>query len=210
MKVMRDYAFKTESLNRSLDSSLDMASIEEVKAYCRELSPPDVERAVKFNEVARDESIISYGMFLEQNKLPRQVFIQGYNAMYASAALFLAKKYKVKVDEHIGSTHKKMREVLDFYARDSKHHQRLMALYEVAIEKFQILNQQYNNEKHFAKSVVNDLMTEGFYQGKKVTYYAELTPGRKDPLKLDMADAKKFIQEIVDPFLFIMGELTNA
>ncbi len=207
---MRNYALKTESLNISLDYTSIMVSVEEVKAYCRELSPPDKERAVKFNEIARDESIISYGMFLEQNKLPRQVFIQGYNAMYAAAALFLAKKYKVKVDEYTGGTHKRMREVLDFYTRDSEHHQRLMALYEIAIEKFQILNQQYNNEKHFASRVVKDLMTEGYYQGKKVTYYDELTPGRKDPLKLDMADAKKFIQEIVDPFLFIIGDLTNA
>ena len=145
---MRNYALKTKSLNISLDYSLVMASVEEVKAYCRELSPPDAERAVKFNEVARDESIISYGMFLEQNKLPRQVFIQGYNAMYAAAALFLAKKYKVKVDEYIGGTHKKMREVLDFYTRDSKYHQRLMGLYEIAIEKFQILSQQYRNFKY--------------------------------------------------------------
>jgi len=207
---MRNYALKTKSLNISLDYSLVMASVEEVKAYCRELSPPDAERAVKFNEVARDESIISYGMFLEQNKLPRQVFIQGYNAMYAAAALFLAKKYKVKVDEYIGGTHKKMREVLDFYTRDSKYHQRLMGLYEIAIEKFQILNQQYNNEKHFASRVVNDLMAEGYYQGKKVTYYGELTPGRKDPLLLDISDAKKFIKDIVEPFLFIIGDLTNA
>ncbi|MBI4440111.1 hypothetical protein HY638_04015 [Candidatus Woesearchaeota archaeon] len=187
-----------------------MASMDEVKAYCKELSPPDVERAVKFNEVARDESIISYGMFLEQNKLPRQVFIQGYNAMYAAAALFLAKKYKVKVDEHMGSTHKRMREVLDFYTSDSEHHQKLIALYEKAIEKFQILNQQYNSEKHFASKVVSDLMSEGFYQGKKVTYYAEIPPGRKDPLTLDIPDAKKFIRDIVEPFLFIIGELTNA
>lgn len=207
---MRNYTLKTESLNISSDYTLIMVSVEEVKAYCRELSPPDVERAVKFNEVARDESIISYGMFLEQNKLPRQVFIQGYNAMYAAAALFLAKQYKVKIDEHIGSTHKRMREVLDFYTHDSIHNQRLIELYEMAIEKFQILNQQYNNEKHFARSVVNDLMDKGYYQGKRVTYYDELTPGRKDPLNLDMTDAKKFIQEIVDPFLFIIGDLTNA
>lgn len=187
-----------------------MAEIDEIKVCCRELSPPDVERAIKFNEVSRDEAIISYKMFLEQNKVPRQVFIQGYNAMYAAVALFLAKKYKIKVDEHIGGTHKRMREVLDFYTRDSKHHAKLIALYEIATEKFQILSEQYHNESHFAGRVIKDLMTEGYYQGKKVTYYEELTPGRKDPLKLDISDAKKFIQDVVDPFLFLIGELTNA
>ena len=53
-------------------------------------------------------------------------------------------------------------------------------------------------------------MAEGYYQGKKVTYYGELTPGRKDPLLLDISDAKKFIKDIVEPFLFIIGDLTNA
>ncbi len=187
-----------------------MVPAEEIKYYCRELSPPDVERAVKFNETARDEAIIAYSMFLEQNKLPRQVFINGYNAMYAAAALFLAKKYKVKVDEHIGGTHKNMREVLDFYTRESKNHHKLIELYEKAIEKFQILNQQYSNENHFARKVVSDLMSEGYHQGKKVAYYNEPTSGRKDPLDLNVSDAKKFIQDIVDPFLFLIGELTNA
>lgn len=186
-----------------------MAGIDLIKSYCRDLSPPDVERAIKFNEVAMDEAIISYKMFLEQNKLPRQVFIQGYSAMYAAAALFLAKKYKTKVDEHLGGSHKRMREVLDFYTRNSEHHPKLMALYEVAIEKFQALSQQYSNERHFAGKVVKDLISEGYYQGKKVTYYDELSPGRKDPLLLDISDAKNFIKNIVGPFLFIMGELTN-
>lgn len=186
-----------------------MLSAEEIKSYCRELPPPDVERAVKFNEIARDEATIAYSMFLEQNKLPRQIFINGYNAMYAAAALFLAKKYKVKVDEHIGGTHKNMRQVLDFYTRESKNHQKLIELYEKAIEKFQILSQQYSNEKHFASKVISDLISEGYHQGKKVNYYNEPTPGRKDPLNLNISDAKKFIQDIVDPFLFLIGELTN-
>lgn len=187
-----------------------MAELDEIKIYCIDLSPPDVERAIKFNEVSQDEAIISYKMFLEQNKVPRQVFIQGYNAMYAAAALFLAKKYKIKVDEHLGGVHKRMREVLDFYTQDSKHHQKLIELYEIAIEKFQILSQMYVNKKHFARKVVNDLMKERYYQGKKVTYYDEVNPDRKDPLTLDISDAKKFIHDIVDPFLFIIGELTNA
>ena len=186
-----------------------MAEINEIQSYCRELSPPDVERAIKFNEVARDEAIISYKMFLEQNKLPRQIFIHGYNAMYGAAALFLAKKYKTKIDEHLGGTHKKMRSVLDFYTRDSEHNRKLIALYEVAIEKFQILSQQYHSETHFANRVVKDLISEGYHQGKKVSYYSDAVPGRKDPLQLDISDAKKFIQEITGPFLFIIGELTN-
>lgn len=187
-----------------------MATLDEIKMYCRELSPPDVGRAIRFNEISRDESIIAYKMFLEQDKLPRQVFIQGYNAMYAAAALFLAKKHKTKIDEHLGGTHKRMREVLDFYTRDSKHHQKLIELYETAIMRFQVLSQQYQNERHFAGRVVKDLIDEGFHQGKKVTYYSELTPGRKDPLLLNAADAKKFIKDVIEPFLFIMGELTNA
>ncbi len=186
-----------------------MVGIELIKSYCRDLSPPDVERAINFNEVSRDEAIITYKMFLEQNKLPRQVFIQGYNAMYAAAALFLVKKYKTKLDEFQGSTHKRMREVLDFYTRDSIHNPKLIALYEVAIGKFQILSQQYNNENHFAGKVVKDLISEGYYQGKKITYYDDSPSSRKDPLTLEMSDARDFIKNIVDPFLFIMGELTN-
>lgn len=185
-----------------------MGIIDEVKMYCRDISLPDMERAIKFNEVSRDESIISYKMFIEQEKLPRQIFINGYNAMYAAACLFLAKKYKVKLDEHLGGTHKKMREVLDFYTRDSHHHQRLIGLYEIAIEKFQVLNEQYNSNKHFASKIVKDLMSEGYYQGKKVTYYSDINPSRKDPLLLEIPDARKFIDEIVEPFLFIMGELS--
>ncbi len=187
-----------------------MATLEEVKAYCRDLSPPDVERAIKFNETSRDEAIVAYRVFMEQDKLPRQIFIQGYNAMFYTAALFLSKKYKTKIDAHIGGTHKNMRIVLDFYTRDSKHNPQLMALYEVAIEKFQILSEQYSNRTHFANKVVKDLMNEGFYKGKKVSYYNIDIGGRKDPLQLDMSDAKNFIEEIVKPFLFIIGELINA
>lgn len=186
-----------------------METKEDIEHYCKSLSPPDAERAIKFNEVAKDESIIAYSMFLEQNKLPRLVFIQGYNAMYAAASLFLAKKYKIKLDEVRGSTHKNMRGALDFYTRDSKHHAKLISLYETAIEKFQILSYQYHSDKHFAGKVIKDLVNEGFYQGKKVAYYSEPVPGRKDPLQLNIPDAKKFIQEIVEPFLYIIGELTN-
>ncbi len=181
----------------------------EIEQYCRELSPPDVDRAIKFNEVSRDEAIISYELFLGQNKVPRQIFIQGYNAMYAASALFLAKKYKIKLDEHLGSTHKNMRLILEFYTRDSEHHSKLIGLYEIAIEKFQKLSQQYSNENHFAKRVVKDLMEDGYHKGKKVTYYTDLVPGRKDPLLLDASDAKEFIQDVVKPFLFIIGELTK-
>lgn len=186
-----------------------METKEDMEYYCKDLSPPDVERAIKFNEVAGDESVIAYSMFLKQNKLPRQVFIQGYNAMYAAASLFLAKKHKIKLDEVRGSTHKNMRIVLEFYTRESKHHAKLISLYETAIEKFQILSYQYHSDKHFAGKVIKDLMDEGFYQGKKITYYSEPVPGRKDPLQLKIPDAKKFIKEIVEPFLYIIGELTN-
>ena len=185
--------------------------VDEYKAkVCVELSPPDVERAVKFNEVARDEAIISYKMFLGQNKLPRQVFLRGYDAIYAAAALFLSKRFKVKVDEHIGSTHMNMRLALDFYTQGTKEHQKLLDLYEKAIEKFQVLSEQYLTNAHFANKVVKDLISEGYHQGKKVNYYHEAEPQRKDPLMLDITDANKFINEIVEPFLFIIGELTNA
>ena len=186
-----------------------MITKEEVKLYCRDLPPGDVERAIKFNEVARDEAIYTYKMFLEQKKLPRKIFIEGYNAMYAAAALFLAKKYKIKLDELRGSTHKNMRLVLDFYTSDSKNHQQLMDLYGEAIEKFQTLSQQYRTEAHFADKIVKDLMDEGFYQGKKINYYAELDNVRKDTLQLTVQEAEKFIKEIVKLFLFIIGELTN-
>ena len=71
-----------------------MTAIDEIKMYCRDLSPTDLERAVRFNEISRDEAIITYKMFLEQNKIPRKIFIEGYSAMYAASALFLAKKHK--------------------------------------------------------------------------------------------------------------------
>ena len=187
-----------------------MATIEIVKALCSDLSSSDVERAIKFNEISRDEAIVSYKMFIKQDKLPRQIFIHGYNAMYSASALFLAKKYKTKIYGHIGGTHKNMRIVLDYYTRDSKHNPQLIALYEIAIDKFQILNQQYNNGNHFANKVVKDLMDEGFHKGKKVTYYDNVVVGRKDPLQLDMSDAKKFIEDVIKPFLYIIGELTNA
>lgn len=186
-----------------------MVNVDEIKMYCRDLSPTDVERAVKFNEISRDEAIVTYKMFLEQNKLPRKIFIEGYNAMYAASALFLAKKFKVKLDEVLGGTHKNMRAVLDFYTRDSEHNPKLIELYEIAIEKFNSLSQKYMNEEHFAERVVKDLISEGFYQGKKVTYYSDSVPGRKDPLTLTLDDAKKFVDEIVSPFLFIMEKLTN-
>jgi len=186
-----------------------MTAIDEIKMYCRDLSPTDLERAVRFNEISRDEAIITYKMFLEQNKIPRKIFIEGYSAMYAASALFLAKKHKVKLDEVLGGTHKNMRVVLDFYTRDSVHHQKLIELYEIAVEKFHSLSEKYRNEEHFADRVVKDLINEGFYQGKKITYYSEPVPGRKDPLELTIDDAKKFVSEIVDPFLFIMEELSH-
>lgn len=184
-------------------------TLNEIRMYCRDLSPKDAERAVKFNEISRDETIISYKMFLAQNKLPRKIFIEGYNAMYASAALFLAKKYRLRLDEVLGGTHKNMRIVLEFYTRDSEHQQKLLDLYETALERFIFLSQKYRNEEHFADRVVKDLINEGFYQGKKVTYYSDPVPGRKDPLELTIEEAKIFIGEIVEPFLFIMEELTN-
>jgi|GEM_PF-6617926 hypothetical protein len=184
-----------------------MTTIEEIRAYTRELSPEDARRAVRFNEVSRDEAILTYKMFFEQNRLPRKVFIEGYDAMYAAAALFLAKKHRVKLDDVRGGTHRNMRAVLDFYTHDSKHHARLLRLYEIAVERFNSLSQKYFNESHFARKVVKDLIDEGYHQGKKATYYSE-TP-RKDPLSLTMADAKKFIKEIAEPFLFIMEDLTN-
>ncbi|MCK4589910.1 MAG: hypothetical protein KAT77_05680 [Nanoarchaeota archaeon] len=187
-----------------------MTTIEEIKNFCKDLSPPDVDRAIDFNELARDESIIAYEMFLEQKKVPRQIFIQGYNAMYAAAALFLVKKYKIKLDETFGSTHKNMRTVLDFYTQGSEHHTKLIELYEAAVDKFQFLLYQYNDKSHFARKVVKDLIDEGFYQGKKITYYSDVAPGRKDPLQLTPDDAKTFIEKIVEPFLFILEELTNA
>lgn len=186
-----------------------MTPINEVKMYCRDLSPNDAERAVKFNEISKDEAIITYKMFLEQKKLPRKIFIEGYNAMYAVSALFLAKKYKVKLDEVLGGTHKNMRVVLDFYTRDSEHNQKLISLYEEAIERFISLSKKYRNEEHFAERVVNDLINEGFYQGKKVTYYSDSVPGRKDPLELTMDDAQKFLDKVVEPFLFIMEKLST-
>ena len=129
--------------------------------------------------------------------------------MYAVAALFLAKKYNLKLDEVLGGTHKNMRAVLDFYTRDSEHNQKLIQLYEIAIEKFNSLSQKYRNEEHFAERVVKDLINEGFYLGKKITYYSDAVPGRKDPLELTIDDAKKFIEDIVEPFLFIMEKLSN-
>lgn len=186
-----------------------MTTFDEIKFYCRILSPTDAERAVKFNEASMDEAIITYKMFLEQSKLPRKIFIEGYDAMYAAASLFLAKKYKMKLDEALGGTHKNMRTVLDFYTRDSPHNKRLIQLYEIAVEKFSSLSQKYRNEEHFSKRVVKDLINEGYYQGKKTTYYSEVVSGRKDPLALTVVDAAKFIKEIVEPFLFIMGELSN-
>lgn len=186
-----------------------MITFNEIKMYCKDLSPTDVVRAIKFNEVSRDEAIVTYKMFLEQNKLPRKIFIEGYNAMYAASALFLAQKYKIKLDEVLGGIHKNMRAVLDFYTRDSEHNPKLIELYEIAIELFNSLSQKYRNEEHFAGKVVKDLITEGFYQGKKVTYYSDSVPGRKDPLTLTVDDAKKFVDEIVEPFLFIIEKLTN-
>lgn len=186
-----------------------MTLLPEIRMYCRDLSPTDAARAIKFNEISKDEAIITYKMFLEQSKLPRKIFIEGYNAMYAVSSLFLAKKYKIKLDEVLGGTHKNMRVVLDFYTRDSEHHQTLIQLYEIAIEKFNSLSQKYRNEEHFAERVVKDLINEGFYQGKKVTYYSEAVPGRKDPLDLTLDDAKKFVDEVVEPFLFIMEKLSH-
>jgi len=186
-----------------------MINKEDIEFYCKDLSPPDVERAVKFNEVSKNEHVIAYQLFIEQKRLPRQIFINGYNAMYAAAALFLAKKYKLKLDEVRGSTHKNMRLVLDFFTRDSKHHTKLISLYEAAIEKFQNLSYQYHTDKRFAERVMKDLMDEGYYQGKKVSYYSEQTLGRPDPLQLTISDAKKFIKEIVEPFLYLIEELTK-
>ncbi len=185
-----------------------MTTIEEIKGYCRELSPPDAERAVKFNVRAKEEDIISYNLFIERKELPRQVFIHGYQAMFNAAALFLAKKYRIKIDDTIGGVHRNMRVVLDFYTRESEHNARLIELYETAIEKFKKLSQQYMTESHFAKKVVKDLMYEGYNRGKKSTYYSEANVER-DPLKLSMDDAKNFVKEVVDPFLFIMDELTT-
>ena len=102
-----------------------------------------------------------------------------------------------------------MRIVLEYYTRDSKNHPKLIQLYENAIEKFRILSQQYASEKHFAKKVVKDLIDEGYHQGKKITYYNEHKPDRKDPLELDISDANKFIKDVVEPFLDIIGELTD-
>ena len=186
-----------------------MAPLNEIKMYCRDLSPADTQRAVKFNEMSKDEAIVTYKIFLEQKKLPRKIFIEGYNAIYAASALFLAKKYKVKLDEVLGGTHKNMRIVLDFYTRDSEHHEKLIKLYEIAIEKFISLSKKYRNEEHFAEKVVKDLIDEGFYQGKKVTYYSDTVPGRKDPLELTLNDAETFLDEIVEPFLFIMEKLSH-
>lgn len=186
-----------------------MINADEIRDYVKDLSPSDVERAIKYSETSMDDAIIAYMLFLEQKKIPRQIFIQGYNAMYAAASLFLAKRYKVKLAEEKGGTHKNMRLVLEFYARDSKHYAKLIQLYETALEMFKFLNEQYRDERHFAKKVVTDLMEEGYYQGKKITYYHEKVLGRKDPLELTVSDARKFIDEIVKPFLFIMKELTN-
>jgi len=186
-----------------------MITLDDIKHLVKDLPPSEVERAVKFNKMAKDEAIISFKLFIEQNKLPRQIFLRGYDAMFASAALFLAKKYNIKLDETMGSTHKNMRKVLSFYTKDTKQHERLIDLYEKAIEKFQALNEQYRNGEHFADRVVDDLINEGFYQGKKINYYGEANPQRKDPLELIIDDAKSFISDVVEPFLFIMENLTD-
>jgi hypothetical protein len=180
---------------------------EEIKPLCRDLSPPDKERAILFNKTARDEERISYKMFLEKKILPRKIFIQGYQAMYHAAALFLAKNYGIMIDEHISGTHRNMREVLNYYTRDSPHHEKLMSLYEKAADKFSSLRQQYQSGSHFADRAVQDLMNEGFHRGKKVTYYND--GGREDPLRLTILEAEAFIRTVVEPFLFIMEKLTE-
>lgn len=185
-----------------------MMTKEDIQVYCRELSPPDKVRAVAFNNTAKNEEIIGYTTFLEKKILPRKVFIQGYQAMYHAAALFLATCYGIKIDEHQGSTHKSMRDVLDYHTRDSPHHENLMRLYEHAIEKFNAMRQHYRSGAHFADRVVLDLMREGYDRGKKITYYSDQSGGRNDPLELTLLDAELFIKNVVEPFLFIMEKLT--
>jgi hypothetical protein len=184
-----------------------MFTKEDVELCTKDLAPNDVLRAIKFNQISKEEAIITYKMFLEQNKLPRKIFIEGYNAMYAMSALFLAKKYNLKLDESQGRTHKNMREILNFYTQDDENHNTLIKLYDEAMHEFEFLTQKYKNEEHFANKIVKHLIDEGYYQGKKVTYYSD--EDKKDPLSLTIDDAKKFINEIVEVFLFIMEKLTN-
>lgn len=185
-----------------------MAIPESIRIYCKELSLPDAERANQFYKTAQIEAKISYGMYMQQNILPRQVFLRGYDAMYASASLFISKKFRIKIDDHLGGTHNHMRKVLDFLTQEAEQHQKLISLYEIALEKFNSLSRQYHSEGYFAKRVVRDLADEGYHQGKKANYYNEDLGDRKDPLSLSMEDAKQFISDIVEPFLFIMEELT--
>lgn len=184
-----------------------MDDLETIRTYCKELSLPDAQRAEKFNESAKEEEIVSYNIFLEQKKLPRQIFIHGYQAMFNASALFLAKKYQIKIDENIGGVHRNMRIVLDFYTRESEQHSKLITLYEEAIEKFQSLSQQYQTQHHFAKKVVKDLIYQGYNEGKKSAYYSNKS--EKDPLELSIGDAQRFIHEVVEPFLHIIDELTK-
>lgn len=129
--------------------------------------------------------------------------------MFVASALFLTKKYGKKLHTHAGGTHKNMRDVIDFYTQDKQQHEKLMAYYEFAIEQYKNLSEQYFSETHFAKKVVKDLMYKGYNEGKKVEYYQEMKESAKDPLALTMADAKEFIQTVVEPFLSIMEKITN-
>ena len=65
----------------------------DTKNLCRDLPPPEVDRAIKFNEISRDEAIVLYKMLLSQKKAPRQILLRGYDAMYAAASLFFGKKF---------------------------------------------------------------------------------------------------------------------
>lgn len=181
-----------------------MISKEEAISISRELSKSDRERAIQFNETDVAEEITLYSMLIEQKKLPRLIFIHGYKTMFSKAALFLARNYSIKIDSHVGNTHKNMRDLIEYYTQDSQQNKKLLSLYELAIDRFQSMNEQYSSSNQFAKKVTKDLMYQGYDKGKKKEYYSTT-----DHPDVDISDANKFIQDVVEPFMFIMDNLTN-